>query len=1035
MSPPPIGHGSQPEHGPPVPSLSALDGAQGSGPHSTADSASVEPTERRAGLGASRVSVPPSDDVMPPSFSHQRPWGHERVRSRPRERVRGEGEWPRHKRHRSHRGGRPDHAYYDYDRAGLDRMQPKRSDMNLDTQPMPEELYGKPESAWTKSPSKQEGTAEADERVSTRPPPVQHEQEGAAVASPPSVPATVLPSLPVKAETAGPEDTSVHQETVKQDVLANIPVLPAQPVVAMIELDSMTSMEVEAKLPTSDGPVTEHTEAAPEPRSTAKAESVPIAAPEDSDVIDASMMTDMSIATAAESEVDPDMTAEVDVEADEKQAAIQSMATQLVARFPLTPMDMHTLTSASQCVAASVSTPVCLTTTKSRSEDDKASVPLDTMQAYLQTRLKDDADARAAKMAALRDEYREKNRAWLKNCAKLDRIYERRELQRRASQGLGDDTSPMTSSASALSVTPMPTSRSFRRGGFGSSGFGDAVRSEAEFQEILASLENAEMQDPAARAARTAAAVPDMELQGRPVYDDDQGYVADPVSFYFTDFDPDVWSEEEKAIFTKRYLQYPKQFGRIAEKLPHKSVQQCVAFYYLHKHEEGYKAMLTARHRERRKKGGKTRSKKARGNALMADIEATSTTVTAKATSTTTPPIPSPPTAPLDSAAMTEEEEKPTTPNARRPKPAASTKPPQSSQVATPTPTALPESKTDNILSASIMSTEALRTMATSDPALERDLAAAEALEALASLAMPMRTETKKRKPKARDGEEPKSRSRGPHWSMTERADFLRLLAIYGKDWHALSASFPAKTPAQTRNFFARHASENSHFQEAAALAQANANRPWADKVEAAHAFVRAWYDTLPPGANKDSITNWPCPGTQTPPPPPPNPVPPTPAVPIPTPMPATVTTSETIRRPTAPPHDDDEETDDEERSTGPSPSDSAPWTATRPSAYPPTYVPRAPPPMPMYYHRDAPSPYAPAVPPMGIYGYALPKYGAPASRPPPPGPMHGASPGGPGDGRYTPEMYRTSTSPMPRAPIRPTPNMGYFPPRPDRWH
>ena len=118
------------------------------------------------------------------------------------------------------------------------------------------------------------------------------------------------------------------------------------------------------------------------------------------------------------------------------------------------------------------------------------------------------------------------------------------------------------------------------------------MRSEAEFQEILASLENAEMQDPVVRAARTSAVIPDMELKGTPFFDGDNGHVADPVSFYFGGFDPDVWSEEERATFARRYVLYPKQFGRIAEKLPHKTPNQCVAFYYLHKHLEGYKALL-----------------------------------------------------------------------------------------------------------------------------------------------------------------------------------------------------------------------------------------------------------------------------------------------------------------------------------------------------------------------------------------------------------------------------------------------------------
>ena len=52
------------------------------------------------------------------------------------------------------------------------------------------------------------------------------------------------------------------------------------------------------------------------------------------------------------------------------------------------------------------------------------------------------------------------------------------------------------------------------------------------------------------------------------------------------------WTAEEKAIFTKSYLQHPKMFGTIAETLPNKSLGQCVQYYYISKQNTDYKRMF-----------------------------------------------------------------------------------------------------------------------------------------------------------------------------------------------------------------------------------------------------------------------------------------------------------------------------------------------------------------------------------------------------------------------------------------------------------
>lgn len=484
---------------------------------------------------------------------------------------------------------------------------------------------------------------------------------------------------------------------------------------------------------------------------------------------------------------------------EETAAEVHALAKQLIATYPLSTTHVTALLDENRRAAASITVPAVLAHERAPTEwpECKTSV--------LEASAEKQRAERAAKVAALKAEYRTLNAAWKKYCEHLDKVYERREMQRRASVS-GHEEEP--ANAQSALATPL-AARTSRRGA--GAGFGDAVRSEAEFLEILASLENAEMQDPVTRAARTAATAPDMAVRvagDLPLIDHDNGYVADPVDFYFGGYDPDVWSDEEQAIFTKRYALYPKQFGRIARGLPHKTMQQCVAFYYLHKHLPGndFKALST-RSRERKRKS-KTRPKKAKGSALMADMAG--------------PEEPEGDEEEKTPKRRLDEDKK--TPGAKRPR----TKP-RTPEAAEPVPT----------------------------QAEERDLAAAEALEALAGIA-PAPKKRPRPRPKRDENEEPKSRSRGPHWSMTERAEFLRLLALHGKDWAALATAFPAKTAAQTRNFFARHASESSHFQAAAALAVENVALPYEKRSAAAVEFVNGWYAQLSDEA-KASVEGWPA--------------------------------------------------------------------------------------------------------------------------------------------------------------------------------
>lgn len=205
-------------------------------------------------------------------------------------------------------------------------------------------------------------------------------------------------------------------------------------------------------------------------------------------------------------------------------------------------------------------------------------------------------DDERSHVAALRREYRTLDAQWQASCARLDRVTEKRKAKRPAATaahartpsaytpgglgglalggggggGGGAGSTPSQALGSAGGggfddFRPGRTSRS-TRGNYPEQGyFQDVVRSEAEFQSILASLGDADYLDPNLRAARTAAVVPDMladpVVRDRDAYDDANGLVLDPDAFYEITASADVWTDEEREVFSKKFASHPKQFG------------------------------------------------------------------------------------------------------------------------------------------------------------------------------------------------------------------------------------------------------------------------------------------------------------------------------------------------------------------------------------------------------------------------------------------------------------------------------------------
>lgn len=230
------------------------------------------------------------------------------------------------------------------------------------------------------------------------------------------------------------------------------------------------------------------------------------------------------------------------------------------------------------------------------------------------------------KSERLREEYRELDEEWKEHCRFLDDLMDKR----------GPPPGDLYAVPNALPIItpgPQPTtpvteemlsSRAIRR-----RGVGDAVTTEAEFQEILAAMADTAAKDPNYRASKTTAVVPDMLPPKARLerYDDENDLVLDPLAFYdYGGTAEPIWTDEERTTFVRRYLNFPKQFGKIAEGISEKTASDCVLYYYRTKKEVDYKGMLASRRGVTKKKAIPIK-KGGKSAALLADLDRTKPTV------------------------------------------------------------------------------------------------------------------------------------------------------------------------------------------------------------------------------------------------------------------------------------------------------------------------------------------------------------------------------------------------------------------------
>lgn len=129
---------------------------------------------------------------------------------------------------------------------------------------------------------------------------------------------------------------------------------------------------------------------------------------------------------------------------------------------------------------------------------------------------------------------------------------------------------------------------------------GDLVTTEAEFQEILKSLENEQNEDPVKRAERVAATIPDLILdlvkRDGIKYMDSNNIVHDKEAWTTrikTDF-MDNFTEREHELFCEGFCRFPKRFGQISRFMGGiRDAKECVVHYYMTKKAVNYKFLVS----------------------------------------------------------------------------------------------------------------------------------------------------------------------------------------------------------------------------------------------------------------------------------------------------------------------------------------------------------------------------------------------------------------------------------------------------------
>lgn len=382
------------------------------------------------------------------------------------------------------------------------------------------------------------------------------------------------------------------------------------------------------------------------------------------------------------------------------------------------------------------------------------------------------------KVVRLRKEYLALHREWVVRCAELDNSHR------------------VDPAAGEIAAIPARTTRR------SAAVLGDAVRSDLEMEQIIASLGNDELYDPAHLALRNLAVIPDMisVTHGKvdAVFDDVNNAVDDPSSFYDPSPGLAQWTDDEVEIYKQRFAKYPKQFGHIAAGLPNKTQAQCVQFYYLYKKALiDFREAVAAYGQSKRRRGGRKTDKKKGG--LLADIRQHDAEVSKGQD-------------PVKRRASTAARKRRESARAAQRRSITTIQLEEQTPVTTPTPEPDLESARSKRRRSNRPVTEPEPVRTEEEPPVKRSRRAPRKPKPVPDTSTP----TSESKPVSKvstelpgvvtesQSDQPGQRTRSSTaWSAEDKDLFMGLLAQYGKDFKRIAASMPNKTTIQVGNFYA----------------------------------------------------------------------------------------------------------------------------------------------------------------------------------------------------------------------------------------
>lgn len=327
---------------------------------------------------------------------------------------------------------------------------------------------------------------------------------------------------------------------------------------------------------------------------------------------------------------------------------------------------------------------------------------------------------------------------------------------------------------------------------------GDLVTTEAEFQEILKSLENEQNEGPMVRAERVSAKIPDQiidPLEKETLkFMDSNNIVHDKDAWTArikTDF-MDTFTEREHDLFCEAFCRFPKRFGQISRFMGGvRDAEECVVHYYMTKKAVNYKFMVS---QFKKKTSKKTTRRKPKAKTTLPESTTSEALPAVDLIESLEPSAPKEHTSfetaegnsNISGKRNVESLDAPaeiTTQDDTHPRKKAKTK------------------KEEETLAVPIVPTEA-------EPAIEHESNKEEQVAPVQGAADEPKAVAPTVQPDdvAATGQvEEKKKHISSYWSITEVNEFPILLKIYGSRWSSIADKLATKTATMVRNYYQRN--------------------------------------------------------------------------------------------------------------------------------------------------------------------------------------------------------------------------------------